>query len=233
MPVSAPVAAPTELHRSPWTSVKLRLALIGALLIAASVALTVTLALRAVDQHREQVAIDLSLVQTRKMAKLVSARLVSLQLSLRSAATAFDTQQPLKVEPALAFLRNRPVLMSLFDTVFVSRPDGHVVAFRDGQGTREPTLFIGDREYFRQTIAQQRPIISQPTVGRASNEPVVILTLPLRGEHGRIVAVIGGGIRLATRDLMPEITASDEDDPARTIIVDSGGACSHTPSANG
>ena len=223
MSTSTAVSDRMGLPRSPWGSVKLRLALIGALLIAASVALTVGLTLRTVDQHSEQVALDLSLAQTRKMAKLVGARLVSLQLALRSAAETLDTRQPLRAEQALGFLRDRPVLASLFDTVFVSQPDGQVLAFRDGQGVRTPKLYIGDRDYFRQTIAQQRPVISSPNVGRASNEPVVILTLPLRGDDGRVVAVIGGGLRLATRALMPEITADDEDDPAHTVIVDAAG----------
>ena len=49
-------------------SLKFRLAAIGALLIAISVALTVGLTLRSVDQHTEQVALDLSLAQTRKRA---------------------------------------------------------------------------------------------------------------------------------------------------------------------
>ena len=223
MPSSLNSPARAAATTSSWASVKVRLALMGALLIASSVALTVGLTLRTVDLHSEQVALDLSLAQTRKMAKLISARLVSLQLALRSASEGLDTHHPLDATQALALLGERPVLASLFDTVFVSRPDGRVVAFRDGQGVRTPTLFIGDRDYFKLTIAQQRPIVSQPVKGRVSNEPVVVLTLPVRGNDGRIVAVLGGGLRLATRDLMPELTADDEDDPARTVIVDAAG----------
>ena len=44
------------------------------------------------------------------------------------------------------------------------------VALDDAQGVREPQLDIGDRDYFRQTIVQGRPIISEPIQGRASNE---------------------------------------------------------------
>ena len=223
MPTSTDrLAQPVALNPR-WGSVKLRLALLGALLIAASVTLTVGLTLRGIDEHSEQVALDLSLAQTRKMAKLISARLVSLQLALRSASDPLNARHPVEVNAALALLADRPVLATLFDSLFIARPDGQVVAFRDGQGLRTPQLFLGDRDYFRQTIQQQRPIVSQPTVGRASNEPVVILTMPIRGNDGQVVAVIGGGLRLATRDLMPEITADDEDDPAHTVIVDAGG----------
>ena len=219
-PVSLSSNAAATSH---WGSLKLRLALIGALLIAASVALTVGLTLRAIDRHSEQVALDLSLAQTRKMAKLISARLVSLQLSLRAAAARLDTRRPIEADAALTFLGERAVLVGQFDSLFVSRPDGRVLALRDDQGVRSPTLSVGDREYFRQTLAQQRPIISPPIVGPASSEPTVVLTMPVRGEDGRIVAVLAGSMRLATRDLMPEITAVDEDDPASTVIVDAQG----------
>ncbi|MES2957524.1 MAG: diguanylate cyclase [Pseudomonadota bacterium] len=208
---------------SRWGSVKLRLPAIGALLIALSVALTVGLTLRSLDDYDEQLALDLSLAQTRKMAKLISARLVSLQLSLRSAAEGLDVQRPIDTTAALAFLRERRELKSQFDTLYLALPDGRMLAFRDEKGVRTPQFDIADRPYFQQTMAQQRPIVSQPIVGRGSIEPVVVLTMPVRGADGRIVAVLGGGMRLASRDVMPEITASDEDDPARTVIIDAQG----------
>jgi diguanylate cyclase len=204
-------------------SVKLRLAAIGAVLIAVAVALTVGLTLRVVDRHDEQLALDLSLAQTRKMAKLISARLVSLQLALRAAGDHLDTRRALDGPLATAFLTERSPLASQFDTLFVADTQGVVQAFRDGAKVTTPVLDIGDRSYFRQTLEQQRPIVSPPILGRASTEPVVILTMPVRSNDGRLVAVIGGGLRLASRDLMPEITAADEGDPALTVIVDAQG----------
>ena len=204
-------------------SLKLRLAAIGALLIGASVALTVGLTLRSVENHDEAVALDLAQAQTRKMARLISARLVSLQLALRGASERLDVQQPLDAGHALAFLRERSMLASQFDTLFVSRPDGQVLALTEGGNTRIPDLNISDRAYFRETMQQGRPVISQPIMGRASHEPVVILTLPVRGPSGKFVAVIGGSLRLASRGLMSEITAADDDDPSRTVIVDAQG----------
>ena len=209
--------------RTRWGSLKLRLAGLGVLLIGVSVALTVDLTLSSVAANDERVAQDLSLVQTRKMARLVGARLVSLQLALRSAGERVDFATLDEPGEAVAFLVNRPVLSSLFSTVFVSRPDGRVIGFMEGQAVRSPDLNIADRSYFRETVQQGRPIISQPIMGRASKEPVIILTMPMRGADGKIVAVIGGGLRLGSRDLMAEITAGDDDDPSRTVITDSQG----------
>ena len=50
-----------------------------------------------------------------------------------------------------------------------------------------------------------------------------MITMPLRGANGRVAAVIGGSLHMATRSLMPEITASEEDDPSTTVFVDAQG----------
>lgn len=211
---------PFAAQASRWGSVKLRLAAIGAFLIALAVALTVGLTLKAVDRHDEQVALDLSLAHTRKMARLMSARLVGLQLALRAATQTLDLGRPIDHDAAQAFLNGGPVLSNLLDALTVIRPDGEVLAFRDSQGLRAPGLNVADRDYFRDTVAQQRPIISQPMLGRLSKEPVIVLTMPVRGPDGRIAAVIAGSLRLASQELMPEITAADESDTAMTVIVD-------------
>ena len=204
-------------------SLKFRLAAIGSLLIALSVALTAGLALRSVDKHTEQVALDLSLAQTRKMARLVGSRLLSLQLALRGASERLNYHHPIDTAAATEFVTEHADLASLFDTLWIASADGRVLAFRDGVKVSNPTLAVGDRAYFIETLAQQRPMISPPLVGRAISEPVVILTMPLNNAEGRTVAVLAGGLRLGARALMPEITAADEDDPAHTVIVDSKG----------
>ncbi len=206
-----------------WTSIKLRLALLGALLIALSVAITVELTLRTVDDHDEQLAVSLSAAQTRRMAKLISARLVNLQLALRSGAETMDVSGALQATAAAEFLRLQPALSTLFDTQFVSDPQGRVLAFVDGKAARPIGMDISDRKYFMDTVAQRRPVISPAIVGRASNEAVVVLTMPVLDKAGRVHAITGGSLHLDPRDLMPEITAADTDDPALTVIIDASG----------
>lgn len=211
--------------RAPWHSLKLRLALMGTLLIALAVALTVGLTLSTVGQRSEQLALDLSLAQTRKLARLVSSRLVDMQLALRAAADDFDDldDTPLDAAGARRFLEHRVVLARQFDTLFVAAPDGRVLGLRDREGVQHPPLNVGDRPYFQLTLAQQRPIISEPTVARTTQEPALVLTFPVRGADGRIAAVIAGGLRLSTHRLLADIVDVDEDDPARTVVVDARG----------
>lgn len=206
-----------------WGSLKLRLALIGALLIALSVALTVALTLQAVNRDSEEVALSLSLAQTRKLAKVISARMADLQLAMSAAAARLDTRRPIDTEAAKAFLEERSELGTDLSVQVVATPDGHILALRDSSGVRAAAIELGDRDYFKQTVAQKRPVISQPILERGINEPAVALTIPVLDTEGHIVAVFGGTKRLATRALLPEITAGDADDPAKTVIVDASG----------
>ena len=205
-----------------WHSVKLQLALIGALLIASSVGLTVTLTLRDLEAHDERMALDLSLSHTRRIAKMMSSRLVALQLALRAATERMPMSEPIDEQTALDFLVNQPVLASLFDIRFVSTPEGRTLALLDNLAVR-PNVDISDRPYFRDTVRQGRPIISPPIVGRSSKEPMIVMTLPVYDKQGLLHAVMGGSMKLATRALMPEATAADEDDPSHTVILDAQG----------
>jgi diguanylate cyclase len=202
-------------------SLKARLALTGVALIAVAVALTVSLTLSTLGLHTEAMALDLSLAQTRKLAKLVGRRLVDMQLALRAAGQRFPGLDALDERAADAFLLERPVLLAQFDSVFVATPQGHVLASHDGAHVTHPGLSIVDRPYFQQTMKQQRPVISEPVIGRSSREPIVMLTFPIVGADGRVAAVIGGSVKLGSHRLLSDVVAGDEADPAQTVVIDS------------
>src|SRR5678815_1193864 len=68
-------------------SLKVRIALAGAMLILVSVALTVIFVLREVRRSSEQIVLDSQEDDARRIAGTVSQRLVGLQRALRSVAT--------------------------------------------------------------------------------------------------------------------------------------------------
>ena len=67
-------------------SLKLRLALAGLVLIAASVALTVVLVLQAMEQRGQRAVLDSEVANTERIGVVLSARIVSLQKALRAAS---------------------------------------------------------------------------------------------------------------------------------------------------
>ena len=75
-------------------SLKVRLALAGAVLILASVALTVIFVLREVRRSSEQIVLDSQEDDARRIAATVSQRLVGLQRALAQRRHASDAGHP-------------------------------------------------------------------------------------------------------------------------------------------
>ena len=102
-------------------SLKIRLALAGLVLIAASVALTVVLVLRSMEDRVQRTALDAELANAERIAVVLSAKLVSLQNSMRSATGQLPIDRLSDVPAMHAWLEREVVLRGMFDSVFVDR----------------------------------------------------------------------------------------------------------------
>jgi hypothetical protein len=50
--------------------------------------------------------------------------------------------------------------------------------FVDETGTLHPQLNVADRDYFQRTVAEQRPIVSDPLQSRITGQTAIIFTDP-------------------------------------------------------
>ena len=106
-------------------SLKVRIALAGAMLILASVTLTVIFVLREVGRSSEQIVLDSQEDDARRIAATVSQRLVGLQRALRGAALQL-TPAALGDTPRLTeFFQNQGVGVSVRVRRFRSRRGGN------------------------------------------------------------------------------------------------------------
>jgi hypothetical protein len=205
-------------------SLKLRIALTGIVLIGLSVAFTVFFVLRDMGERIERAILDTQIGDAERLASVLSSRLVSLQLGMRGASTEIPIDALDDPPAVIAFLQNRLVLKTQFDSIFVAAPDGRLLAIADSKGVRDPGINVADRAY-KQTLERARPVVSEPIVGRVAGEPAIVLTMPVPGKQGGTVAILGCGLRLTTRSLLGDLTrsGSSEYDPVTTIITDSMG----------
>jgi diguanylate cyclase (GGDEF)-like protein/PAS domain S-box-containing protein len=206
-------------------SLKVRLALAGAVLILASVAMTVIFVLREVGRSTEQIVLDSQEDDARRLAATVSMRLVGLQRALRSVALQLPAATLADRARLADFIKEQPVLSTLFASVFVVSLDGTMQVISDERGVRDPHTSVGDRDYFKDTVREQRPIIAGVATSRVSREPIVIVTMPVLGSDGRVAAVLGGSLRLSSRSLLDDLTqgAGDRSSAIATIVVDAKG----------
>nr|HET7858067.1 cache domain-containing protein [Caldimonas sp.] len=206
-------------------SLKVRFALAGALLVLASVALTLIFVLREVGRSTEQVVLDSQEDDARRLAAAISLRLVGLQRALRSAALQLPPDALGDLPRLGEFMRAQPVLGTMFSSVFVVAADGEMLLIDDDKGLREPHLNVADRDYFKETLRERRPIVSRAAMSRATGEPFVVLTMPVFGSDGRVAGVFAGSLRMSSRSPFADLTQGGEDRHSMvvTVVLDARG----------
>ena len=215
-------------------SLKTRLALASLVLIAASVALTVVLVLRAMEMRSQRAVLDSEIANAERIGLVLSARIVSLQKALRAASAQLPVDRLSQPAAVTAFLDDQKVLRSLFDSVFVANADLHLIAVAENAGVRTTDIDASDRAYLRRTLSERRPVISQPGISRTSGVPMFVMTMPLFDRDGHLAAILIGGMKLSTNALLNDLTrpALDDHDPVSTIVTDAQGTVvSHRNSA--
>ncbi len=206
-------------------SLKVRLSLASAALILASVGLTMYFVLHEASRGTEQIVLESQADDAQRLATAISQRLLDLQRGLRVAAALVPPEATADPARLADFLRNQPVLTTVFSSVFVVTSQGRIVAFSDAQGIRNPDTDVSDRPYFKATMSASRPVISEVATSRVSNEPIVVFTMPIAGRDGRVNAMLGAALRLSSRSLLDGLAqvSVERGSPISTIVTDSHG----------
>lgn len=205
-----------------FESLKTRLAIMSAIIIAASVVVTGALLLGDMEHRAERAVLDSELGQVVRLAKVVSSRIVRLQRTLRAAATELPPSRLKDPPQLLATLGRLQALTDRFNSLSVIDTDGQLIGLADASGTRSFPISATDREYVIRTRRLGRGIVSDPAVSRVTGEPTIFLTMPLPGEGQ---AMLVGALKLADRALIDDLTSVRDanDDPVLTVIVDASG----------
>jgi diguanylate cyclase (GGDEF)-like protein/PAS domain S-box-containing protein len=206
-------------------TLKVRLMLASALVIAASVAVSTEVVLQRVQARSMQAVMELERDNTERMAAMLAQRVVGLQKVLRATAAIMPGAARRETPAAVEFLSDKPGMITSFANVYIANAEGQMLALHDGDSAASRTLILTDREYFRRTVSQGVPVVSAPVAGRISMEPVIQLTMPVLGEGGSVDAVLGGVLRLGTRNLFDDLTYAGHSgtDAATTIVTDAHG----------
>jgi len=98
------------------------------------------------------------------------------------------------------YYRDRAVL-ALFDDVLMLNPQGRVIADLPEQAGRTG-IDVSDRAYFKQVMQTRQAMITEPLIGRANKQPVVQMAAPVLDEHGNVVCILIGVLRLYKDNLL-------------------------------
>ncbi|ACM19541.1 sensor diguanylate cyclase/phosphodiesterase, Cache_1, HAMP and PAS domain-containing [Geotalea daltonii FRC-32] len=110
-------------------------------------------------------------------------------------------------EKAQIFLDKRPGTHSIFDNgLFLFSADGKIIAespYRPGRRGRD----ISFRDYYKKTVATQRPQISDPYLSTHNpGKPAIILTVPVFDSSGRLQAIFAGSLDLTKQNFLGKLS---------------------------
>jgi diguanylate cyclase (GGDEF)-like protein len=205
-------------------SMKVRITLASivclALGISSITALVVTRAKQdLLDSQRQR-----ELADSVRTADILSHRLVHLQRALQAASNQMKALGVADDTAYSRFLEKGPVLRGLFGGLFIIALDGQMRWLVDETGLRFVNLDLSKRLYVQETLRELRPVISEPLRSRVSGDWIIILTMPVYDGEGKIKAVLCGNLKLASRDLLDDLTdKTDSDASALMLVADASG----------
>ena len=98
------------------------------------------------------------------------------------------------------YYRDRAVL-ALFDDVLVLSREGKIIADLPEQPGRVG-IDAHDRAYFQKVMQTRQATITEPLIGRANKQPIVQLVAPVLDQHGEVVCMLIGVLRLYKDNLL-------------------------------
>jgi diguanylate cyclase (GGDEF)-like protein/PAS domain S-box-containing protein len=180
------------------------------------------LSLEVTQKELRQQLLDAERRDRERTAALFGSKLETLKSALK--ATAERVGRKLWDDPQEMgrFLLDKPGLQSLFDSVLAAAPDGRMLArVERGQlATELPN--IGDRAYFRQAMAGDQPVVSEPLRGKVSKQPLIVVAVPVLDSHGAAIGIVAGALRLQSNSLFAD-PAGQRGDDVRDLVIDRGG----------
>ncbi len=103
------------------------------------------------------------------------------------------------------YLRSKTTLGTLFDDLFIFDASGILIVDWPAHPGRRG-LNLADRDYITAVREKMQSAISQPLVGRASGQPMIILAAPVKDAGGKLRAIIGGVLNLNKPNLIGEVS---------------------------
>ena len=98
-------------------------------------------------------------------------------------------------------LQGKTALLTLFDDLYIFDSQGKLlVDWPTKPGRRN--LDMSERDYIRCVRETGDACISQPVIGKATQQPIVVIAAPVLDENGKLLAIAGGVLNLYKSNLI-------------------------------
>ncbi len=99
------------------------------------------------------------------------------------------------------YLSDQAALLTLFDDLYIFDAKGTLlVDWPVKPGRRQ--LDMSSRDYIQGVRNTLKPFVSQPILGKATKQPIIVIATPVLNEKGELVAILGGVLNLYKPNLI-------------------------------
>jgi signal transduction histidine kinase/CheY-like chemotaxis protein len=101
-------------------------------------------------------------------------------------------------------LKREHALLTVYDDLYIFDAKGVLLVDWPVKPGRR-TLDMSSRDYIQGVIKTQAPVISKPILGRATQQPIVVVAAPIFDKHQQLVGMLGGVLNLYKPNLLGAI----------------------------
>lgn len=98
-------------------------------------------------------------------------------------------------------MQGKSALLTLFDDLYIFDKDGVLLIDWPLKAGRR-NLDMSGRDYIQRVHNSRQPFISEPILGKASGQPIIVIAAPVLNPAGELVAIIGGVLNLYKPNLL-------------------------------
>ena len=126
---------------------------------------------------------------------------------LEAMASKFPLESISNTREVERYFRDSPTLSNLIDDFYLFSPQGVLlVDWPLSPGRRG--LDMAERDYIQGVVQKGKTTLSKPILGRATKQPIIVISVPIRDARGQLVGILGGVVNLQKSRLLEPLSTT-------------------------
>jgi|GEM_PF-1560579 len=142
--------------------------------------------------------------QLTDLAKHLDENLQNSITMLSNVALNAPTSAPGQLAPLEQFLQREHALLTVYDDLYLFDAKGVLLVDWPIKPGRR-TLDMSSRDYIQGVIQTGKAVISKPILGKATQQPIVVVAAPILDKNKQLIGIMGGVLNLYKPNLLGSI----------------------------
>ena len=213
---------------TPWlrdwiATLKFKIMVMAIVTAVLSAAVTTQLVLTSNQADIQRLLLQQDADDRERTAALLNTKIEMLDTALKAVGNRVTPSLLDNADALTGFLRDKPVLEALFDSVFVALPNGNIIV-RFHRGVVDPSVAnVRDRDYFQRVLKSGSSYVSGAMFGRNSKVPIVVFAAPIKSAAGTVIGIVGATLHLRENSILSSVSREQNLDPEVDMVIDGSG----------